>query len=177
MGAAPVRPLLYISLAATSWGSAGAAAALLYRTSGLSPIAVSCWRFAMGAVLLLAGRAFIARAVGKGRTRPIALVATGVLMAVFQTGYLAAVAFAGLSVGTAAWGTASSASRWNVYTHVAHDTQREAISHMDPFAEDEPCAQSGEDRPGAQRACSSADCRAPPETRLPHTLPSKRPAP
>ncbi|MGW0942541.1 DMT family transporter [Streptomyces sp. NPDC002623] len=101
MRAAPLRPLLYISLAATSWGSAGAAAALLYRTSGLSPVAVSCWRFAIGALLLLAGRAFLAPAVGKGRARPIALMATGVLMAVFQTGYLAAVAFAGLSVGTA----------------------------------------------------------------------------
>ncbi|MGW0871153.1 DMT family transporter [Streptomyces sp. NPDC002740] len=101
MRAAPVRPLLHISLAATSWGSAGAAAALLYRTSGLSPVAVSCWRFAVGAALLLAGRAFVARAAGGGSARPIALVATGVLMAVFQTGYLAAVAFAGLSVGTA----------------------------------------------------------------------------
>jgi len=106
MRAAPVRPLLYLSLSATSWGSAGAAAALLYRTSGLSPVAVSCWRFAVAAVLLLAGRAFVTRASGEPRAgrraRPLVLVATGVLMAVFQTCYLAAVALAGLAVGTAA---------------------------------------------------------------------------
>ncbi len=102
MRAAPVRPLLYISLSATSWGSAGAAATLLHRASGLGPVAVSCWRFAVGAVLLLAGRAFVARASGERRARPLALVATGVLMAVFQTCYLGAVALAGLAVGTAA---------------------------------------------------------------------------
>ncbi|KQV04718.1 MULTISPECIES: DMT family transporter [unclassified Kitasatospora] len=101
MRAAPVRPLLYISLSAASWGSAGAAAALLHRTSGLGPVAVSCWRFAVGAALLLAGRAFIRRAVGEQRARPLALVATGILMAVFQTCYLAAVTLAGLAVGTA----------------------------------------------------------------------------
>lgn len=101
MRAAPVRPLLYLSLSATSWGSAGAAAALLYRFSGLSPVAVSYWRFAIGAVLLLAGRAFLTRDAGEQRARPLALVATGVLMAVFQTCYLAAVALAGLAVGTA----------------------------------------------------------------------------
>lgn len=102
MRAAPVRPLLYISLSATSWGSAGAAAALLYRTSGLGPMAVSYWRFAVGAVLLLAGRAFVGRAAGEPRARPLAMVATGVLMAVFQTCYLVAVALAGLAIGTAA---------------------------------------------------------------------------
>ena len=176
MGAAPVRPLLYISLAATSWGGAGAPPHCS-RAGGLSPTAVSCWRFAMGAVLLLAGRAFIARAVGKGRARPIALVATGVLMAVFQTGYLAAVAFAGLSVAPQP-GAGRVTSRWNVYTHVAHDTQREAISHMDPFAEDEPCARDAVKTgpaPSAPAQAPTAGHRLRPGCR--HTLPSKRPAP
>ncbi|MEZ0068166.1 DME family drug/metabolite transporter [Streptacidiphilus sp. MAP12-20] len=103
--AASVRPLLCISLSATSWGSAGAAAALLYRSSGLSPIAVSCWRFAIGGALLLVGRAFMARTdaatADGGRARPLALVATGLLMAMFQTCYLAAVSLAGLALGTA----------------------------------------------------------------------------
>ncbi|MFD0569053.1 hypothetical protein ACFQ0T_07000 [Kitasatospora gansuensis] len=113
MRAAPVRPLLYISLSAASWGSAGAAAALLHRTSGLGPVAVSCWRFAVGAALLLAGRAFIRRTVGEQRARPLALVATGILMAVFQTCYLAAVALAAWpSAPPSRWAPGRSSPRW-----------------------------------------------------------------
>lgn len=112
--AVPARPLLRLSLSATTWGSAGAAATLLYRVSGLSPIAVSCWRFTLGALLLLAGRAFVAgprrraaasaaatSVAGGRRDHPASLVATGVLMALSQTTYLFSVAWSGLAVGTA----------------------------------------------------------------------------
>ncbi|KRV49859.1 hypothetical protein AQ490_19485 [Wenjunlia vitaminophila] len=105
------RGILYLAAAATSWGTAGAAAALLYRGSDLGPVAVSFWRHLGGVLLLLplvrpslwaGGRH---RADHGGRTprrrgdRCHALV-TGVAMAVFQTGYFAAVAATGLAVAT-----------------------------------------------------------------------------
>ncbi len=43
--------------AATAWGTAGAVAALLYRGSGLGPLALTFWRAAGGFALLLAARA------------------------------------------------------------------------------------------------------------------------
>lgn len=51
-----VRGLLYVVFAATAWGTAGAAAALLYRGSGLGPFGLTFWRAAGGFVLLLAVR-------------------------------------------------------------------------------------------------------------------------
>lgn len=97
------RGLLYATAAATAWGTAGAAATALHRTSGLGPLAVSFWRFALGAVLLLAARPLLGLTPGTARRvlRP-QLLAVGFCMAVFQTCYLAAVDLAGLAVGTAA---------------------------------------------------------------------------
>ncbi|WP_031166879.1 DMT family transporter [Streptosporangium roseum] len=91
------RGLLYVSIAATAWGTGGAAGALLYQAGGLGPVAVSFWRFAAGAVmLLLASRVFgLGRPGGLGRT-----VITGVAMAVYQTAYFAAIAESGLAVAT-----------------------------------------------------------------------------
>ncbi|GAA1011006.1 hypothetical protein GCM10009564_30710 [Streptomyces thermogriseus] len=43
-------------IAAGAWGTAGAAASLVYRTSDMGPVALSFWRCAIGAVLLLAVR-------------------------------------------------------------------------------------------------------------------------
>ena len=96
------RALLAIGLAAASWGSAGAVAAILHRSSGLGPIAVSFWRFAIGALLLVAVRPFLHRATGAVRPGLLALIGTGVLMAVFQTCYLASVDLTGLALGTTA---------------------------------------------------------------------------
>ena len=96
------RALVAVGLAAASWGSAGAVAAILHRSSGLGPIAVSFWRFAIGAVLLVAARPFRRRAADTVRPGPLALLGTGILMAVFQTCYLAAVDLAGLALGTTA---------------------------------------------------------------------------
>ncbi|MQS07104.1 EamA family transporter, partial [Streptomyces alkaliphilus] len=48
------RGLLYVIVAATAWGTAGAAAAVLFETSGLGPVALTFWRTLGGLVLLLA---------------------------------------------------------------------------------------------------------------------------
>ncbi|KOT84694.1 membrane protein [Streptomyces rimosus subsp. pseudoverticillatus] len=109
------RGLLYVTFAATAWGTAGAAAALLYRSSGLGPLALTFWRTAGGLVLLLAARAVLRRRTGSAvsslsrgtaaspdplwrRAGRIAL--TGSALAVFQAAYFAAVEDTGLAVGT-----------------------------------------------------------------------------
>ncbi|MFI0264827.1 DMT family transporter [Streptomyces sp. NPDC017056] len=106
------RGLLYVTVAATAWGTAGAAAALLYRISGLGPLALTFWRTAGGLVLLLAARAVLRRrrvasapvsAVRPDtplRRRAVPILVTGVALAVFQTAYFAAVEMTGLAVGT-----------------------------------------------------------------------------
>ncbi|MDW3844993.1 DMT family transporter [Micromonospora sp. BRA006-A] len=101
------RGTLYILLAAIAWGTGGAAAAVLYDTSGLGPVAVSFWRFAGGVLLLAAGHLTRRRPSAHPRvasTRPRhqwrQVVTTGVGLAVYQTAYFAAVGYAGLAVAT-----------------------------------------------------------------------------
>ncbi|GAB2470899.1 DMT family transporter [Streptomyces incanus] len=98
------RGLLYLIVAGAAWGTAGAAASLVYRTSDMGPVALSFWRCATGLALLLGARMLVPR----GRTvvteapgpRVRRAVATGVGLAVFQTAYFAAVAATGLAVAT-----------------------------------------------------------------------------
>ncbi|MGJ6960603.1 DMT family transporter [Streptosporangium sp. G11] len=66
------RGLLYVSIAATAWGTGGAAAALLHQTGGLGPVAVSFWRFAAGAAVLLLARLLF----GLGKPRPAEPITT-----------------------------------------------------------------------------------------------------
>ncbi|WP_328687069.1 DMT family transporter [Streptomyces caniferus] len=103
------RGLLYVTFAATAWGTAGAAAALLYRGSGLGPLALTFWRTFGGLVLLLAVRALLRRRADTAavpapyeplRRRMTRIVVTGVALAVFQAAYFAAVEATGLAVGT-----------------------------------------------------------------------------
>ncbi|WP_434740797.1 DMT family transporter [Micromonospora sp. SH-82] len=96
------RGILYICVAAIAWGTGGAAAALLYDTSGLGPVAVSFWRFAGGVLLLAAVHLVVRRraAVAPVRGRWRQIVTTGVGLAVYQTAYFAAVGYAGLAVAT-----------------------------------------------------------------------------
>lgn len=103
------RGLLYVTFAATAWGTAGAAAALLYRGSGLGPLALTFWRTFGGLLLLLAVRALLRRRSGAAtvpapyeplRRRMTRTVVTGVALAVFQAAYFAAVEATGLAVGT-----------------------------------------------------------------------------
>ncbi|MFJ8653467.1 DMT family transporter [Streptomyces rochei] len=99
------RGLLYLIVAGVAWGTAGAAASLVYRASDMGPVTLSFWRCAIGLLLLLA-----ARPLRRRRERPVvrepfarkalrALV-TGLGLAVFQTAYFAAVQSTGLAVAT-----------------------------------------------------------------------------
>ncbi|MEW1926310.1 DMT family transporter [Streptomyces sp. NPDC088360] len=101
------RGLFYLIVAGTAWGTAGAAAALVFNASDMGPVALSFWRCAGGFVLLFAVRLVRARrrlsyaAAGAPlRRRLPRIVATGVALAVFQTAYFAAVESTGLAVGT-----------------------------------------------------------------------------
>ncbi len=104
------RGLLHLVVAGIAWGTAGAAAALLYRVSDLGPVALSFWRYVGGIALLLAflplrarlrGRRAVAPAVPEPRRRRTGrIVATGLGLTLFQTAYFAAVQATGLAVGT-----------------------------------------------------------------------------
>lgn len=90
------RGLLFIGFAAITWGVGGFAAAILYGTSGLGPVAVSFWRFLGGLVLLTAARR--GRHPLRARVRRVLL--TGLGSAIYQTAYYAAIPLAGLAVST-----------------------------------------------------------------------------
>ncbi|MEG3631796.1 DMT family transporter [Streptomyces poriticola] len=100
------RGLLYLIVAGAAWGTAGAAASLVYRTSDMGPVALSFWRCAAGLVLLLAARRLVRRPRSRSagavplRGRVLRAVVTGIGLAVFQTAYFAAVQATGLAVAT-----------------------------------------------------------------------------
>ncbi|WP_103504648.1 MULTISPECIES: DMT family transporter [unclassified Streptomyces] len=120
-GLTPGRGLLFVGLAAVSWGTAGAAAALLFDLSGLGPVTLTFWRTTGGLALLLAvlplvrrharpGRgathrayprpAHPGRAAPRGAGRATRVAVTGLGLTVFQTGYFAGVQHTGLAVAT-----------------------------------------------------------------------------
>jgi DME family drug/metabolite transporter len=99
------RGLVYVSFAAIAWGTGGAVAAILYR-SGLGPIAVSFWRFAIG-MLVLAIVALIMSSKEKRSAmrefileRGARIIVIGMGLAIYQTAYFAAVQYSGLAVAT-----------------------------------------------------------------------------
>ncbi|MEU1368471.1 EamA family transporter [Streptomyces sp. NPDC005803] len=98
------RSLCYLIVAGVAWGTAGAAASLLFEASDLGPLTLSFWRCAGGLVLLLAALALrpgrAAPVVESGRRRLLRILGTGVGLTVFQTAYFAAVQATGLAVGT-----------------------------------------------------------------------------
>lgn len=101
------RGLTYLIFAGIAWGTAGAAASLLYAVSDLGPVALSFWRCAGGCLLLLAARVFLrpggagrGAASGPRRRRVGRMLATGLALTVFQTAYFAAVQDTGLAVAT-----------------------------------------------------------------------------
>ncbi len=106
------RSLLFLVIAGTAWGTAGAAASLLYLVSDLGPLALSFWRCAGGLAVLLAVLAVRRRPRGAGRAgagpagavRARAsvgsLIATGLMFTLFQSAYFAAVRETGLAVAT-----------------------------------------------------------------------------
>ncbi|MFC8720806.1 DMT family transporter [Kitasatospora sp. NPDC057198] len=93
------RGLLYVALAATAWGTAGAAAALLFQRSGLGPLALTFWRSVGGAAVLLALRPFTA---ARRAPRPAVhrILLNGLGLTLFQAAYFLAVRDAGLAVAT-----------------------------------------------------------------------------
>lgn len=101
--------LLCLVVAGVAWGTAGAAASLVYRVSDIGPLSLSFWRCAGGLVLLLGAlalrRARTAALPAGGTAEPrrrrlIRVLGTGVGLAVFQSAYFAAVEQTGLAVGT-----------------------------------------------------------------------------
>jgi DME family drug/metabolite transporter len=98
------RGLLYLIITGAAWGTAGAAASLVYRASDMGALALSFWRCALGLLLLLAGRGIRPRVrpveAGPVRRRITRAVAVGLALAVFQTAYFAAVESTGLAVAT-----------------------------------------------------------------------------
>lgn len=112
--ATPVtRGLTFVTIAAVAWGTGGVIAAVLYRTSGLGPVAVSFWRTAGGVALLAVAHAWRRRggrtpdpvpASGRGsrRRRWTIALTTGAGLALYQTAYYAAVARSGVAFATLA---------------------------------------------------------------------------
>ncbi|MFI0961845.1 DMT family transporter [Streptomyces sp. NPDC021080] len=104
------RGLLYLIVAGAAWGTAGAAASLVYRASDMGPVALSFWRCAGGLALLLAVRLRPRRRPGPRGGRPavreplgpkaLRVGLTGLGLALFQTAYFAAVEATGLAVAT-----------------------------------------------------------------------------
>ncbi|NXY95935.1 EamA family transporter [Streptomyces sp. BR123] len=104
------RSLLSLVVAGAAWGTAGAAASLLYLASDLGPLALTFWRCAGGLAVLL-GVLAVRRVRRVRRVRPRgaaaaprpsvrSLVGTGLLFTLFQAAYFAAVQETGLAVGT-----------------------------------------------------------------------------
>lgn len=106
------RGLLFLTIAGAAWGTAGAAAALLYRTGDLGPLALSFWRYAGGLLLLLGAHALRSLrtttptpAARPTRARPplrraARILVQGLVLTVFQTAYFIAVRDTGLAVAT-----------------------------------------------------------------------------
>ncbi|KQX57497.1 MULTISPECIES: DMT family transporter [unclassified Streptomyces] len=100
------RSLLYLIVAGVAWGTAGAAASLIFRISDMGPLALSFWRCVGGLALLLGALALrprraVARTAGESRRRRTArILGTGIGLTVFQSAYFAAVQATGLAVGT-----------------------------------------------------------------------------
>lgn len=104
------RGLFYLVVAGVAWGTAGAAASLVYRVSDIGPLSLSFWRCVGGLVLLLGALALRRKrtatavtpetAAEPRRRLLIRVLGTGVGLAVFQSAYFAAVEETGLAVGT-----------------------------------------------------------------------------
>ncbi|MET9432023.1 MULTISPECIES: EamA family transporter [unclassified Streptomyces] len=98
------RSLLYLIVAGVAWGTAGAAASLVFRVSDLGPLALSFWRCVGGLVLLLGALALrrgpVVGSPEPRRRRVLRILATGIGLTAFQSAYFAAVEVTGLAVGT-----------------------------------------------------------------------------
>jgi DME family drug/metabolite transporter len=91
------RSLFYLIVAGVAWGTAGAAASLIFRVSDLGPLALSFWR-CVGGLVLRPRRAAVP--AESRRRRLLRILGTGVGLTLFQSAYFAAVEATGLAVGT-----------------------------------------------------------------------------
>jgi drug/metabolite transporter, DME family len=99
------RGLACLVVAGITWGTTGAAAQFVYRSSDLGPMALSFWRLLSAMALLVAAGVLrpsrrAARTPVPVRRRVLLFTGTGIALAVFQTAYFAAVRDTGLAVGT-----------------------------------------------------------------------------
>ncbi|MGW1280512.1 EamA family transporter [Streptomyces tsukubensis] len=107
------RSLLCLIVAGLAWGTAGAAASLVFAAGGPGPLSLSFWRCA-GGLLLLLGVLALRRRTGAARTvrtvrtvrpesrrrRLLRILGAGAGLTVFQSAYFAAVDATGLAVAT-----------------------------------------------------------------------------
>jgi DME family drug/metabolite transporter len=95
--------IFFVTVAAVAWGMGGVVASILYRTSGMGPLAVSFWRAALG-VAVLAGVQVVRRRPIRVRILAggwrIAIIGIG--LAVYQSAYYGSIAEVGVAVGTVA---------------------------------------------------------------------------
>ncbi|WP_064741919.1 DMT family transporter [Hamadaea tsunoensis] len=92
--------VFFVTVAAVAWGVGGIVAAVLYKSSGLGPLAVSFWRAAFGVVVLAGVQAVRRKPMAMKLDWPTIVVGLGV--GVYQSAYYGAIAQAGVSVGTVA---------------------------------------------------------------------------
>lgn len=89
-----------VAAAAIAWGMGGVVASVLYRTSGIGPLAVSFWRAAFGVAVL--GLIQAARRRSQGGQSKAVIAVIGIGLAVYQSAYYLSIAQAGVAVGTVA---------------------------------------------------------------------------
>ncbi|MGP3911100.1 DMT family transporter [Nonomuraea sp. 10N515B] len=108
------RGAVYVSVAATAWGTGGAAGSLLFETGGLGPVGVSLWRYLIGAACLLAltplpsstkrrnpaGESDAGRRDHDQSRLTWRVLPIGFGMAVYQAAYFAAITHSGVAVAT-----------------------------------------------------------------------------
>jgi DME family drug/metabolite transporter len=100
------RSIFYLIVAGIAWGTAGAAASLVFEVSDMGPLALSFWRCVGGLVVLLGALAWRPRGprrpgpVEPRRRRLLRILGTGIGLTLFQSAYFAAVQATGLAVGT-----------------------------------------------------------------------------
>ncbi|MEU8146145.1 EamA family transporter [Nonomuraea sp. NPDC048901] len=124
------RGAFFMSVAATAWGTGGAAGSLLFQSGGLGPVDVSFWRYLLGAAFLYVTTRLTTRptatavrraAVRSAIVRPVVvrpgdvggrrpsllwarfdrrLLVVGIGMAVYQTAYFGAIAQSGVAIAT-----------------------------------------------------------------------------
>ncbi|NUT06987.1 MAG: EamA family transporter [Hamadaea sp.] len=96
--------VFFVAAAAVAWGMGGVVASVLYRISGMGPLAVSFWRAGFGVLVLVLVQLARRRPVGLRALFPRdwVMIVIGLGLAVYQSAYYLSIAEAGVAVGTVA---------------------------------------------------------------------------